>query len=404
MAKATSTDEKLKEKVREQLKQKAMNQGGNGEELGESDFDAIDNPTINVSSRTPAFFSNRLAKTEDVSMFFREMAILIESGYPLLRALTLLANKTSNAHLAGSIERIAIEVEKGSSLAKAMSFIPWYFSPIVVSMVEAGEAGGKLVPVLTNIADDIDASDELSDKVKEALAYPILTFGVALLVFFLILAFVVPTFANVYAENKMELPAITSALVWMSSVLTDFWWLWIPLVGGVIFYIRNKMSINVHAFDGLVLRIPLIRDIVVLGSMAKFASSLMVLLDNGVPIMRSLELSKGSVDNIYLKKIIQKMRDNVEAGKSMSQPLTEISYLPPIMVDMMFVGEESGKLPFVLGQIISTLKLQLNRIVSKLSITLGPVMTLFVGGMVLLITLSLFIPYFDFLSSLGEIR
>lgn len=404
MAKNNETEEQLKKKVKEQLKKKAMNNVGGEGDLQASDFESLETPGFNTARSGSSFFSSKLAKAEDISMFFRELAILIESGYPLLRALTLLANKTSNSHLAGSIERIAFEVEKGGSLAKAMTSIPWYFSPIVISMVEAGEEGGQLVPVLTNIADDYDASDELAEKVKQAIAYPLLTALVAFLVFVLILIFVVPTFAEVYEENQMELPAMTSTLVWLSEIVTDLWWLWIPAIFAVGWYIKNSLASNIHAFDGLILRIPLIKDIIVLGTMARFSSSLRILLENGVPILKSLELSKGAVENIQIKAIIQKMLNNVEEGKSMSQPLTEVHYLPPIMVDMMFVGEESGKLPFVLSQIIKTLKLQLDRIISKMSITLGPIMTIFVGGIVLLITLSLFIPYFNFISSLGTMR
>ncbi|RJO63738.1 MAG: type II secretion system F family protein, partial [Myxococcales bacterium] len=260
------------------------------------------------------------------------------------------------------------------------------------------------VEALNNIADDYDADEELADKMSRAMAYPILTVVIAAAVFFVVLVFVVPTFSRAYEAHSMSLPFVTSILVGLSHFITGYWWLWIPLLALGVYALRRRIVSNVHYFDGLVLRIPVIGPILIMGSLARFASTLKVLLTNGVPILRSLELARGAVNNTVIEDVIRRMEKNVEAGKSLVQPMAEAGFFPPIVVDMLFVGEESAKLPFVLEHVVKTLRLQLERTIGRLSLTLGPVMTLIVGGLVLLISLSLFIPYFDFLSALPDMR
>ncbi len=394
-----STDEQLKAKVKEQLKGKTASKGA-GDDAGSSEaavsaaFEAV----------PPRRIMSRMAKKPDIAMFFRELSILIDAGYPIMRALTLLGNKSTNKHLGGTIEQIAMQVEKGSTFSKALGSFPWYFSPMIVSMVEAGESGGQIAEALNNIAADFESDDELNDKMRRALAYPVLTAGIAVLVFMLVLIFVVPTFAGVYTQHNMELPAITSMLVGLSNIVTGYWWLWIPGLALVVWFLRRRVLENFGMFDRFYLRIPVIKDILILGSMARFSSSLNVLLSNGVPILQSLDLAQGAITNVYLQDVVKRMRNNVEVGRSMVQPMAEEGIFPPILVDMLFVGEESGQVPFVLEKIVHALRIQLDRLTSQLAILLGPIMTLFVGGLVLLITLSLFIPYFSFISSLGEIH
>lgn len=394
------SEDKLKAKVKEQLKKKVTPAEGGEDRLGEDDFAKASAPAAVVPPT--GFRRLRASNLQEVSMFCRELAILLEAGYPLLRALTLLANKTSNRRFAYEVERVARQVEKGGTLAKGLAGSDAYFDSTMVSMIEAGEASGELVPVLTNIADDLDANDELADKIRQAISYPLLTAGIAVLVFLIILIFVIPTFAAVYDKHNMELPTVTALLVGMSTFITGYWWLWMPALalGGWYFWRRSGQS--TQALDGLLIRMPLIGEIIVLGTMARFATSLKVMLSNGVPILQAIQLAKGVVTNRTLRDVVQQMSDNAESGKSMAAPLAKAGYFPPIMVDMLFVGEESGKLPFVLGQIVRSLRMQLDRIISRLSVILGPVMTLVVGVMVLAIILSLFIPYFGFLTEIAE--
>ncbi len=391
-------DEKLKAKVKQQLKERAT-VDAEPTEMPRSVLESMPTSTV----RPPNRFLKRMAKPYEVATFFRELAILVESGYPILRALTLLANKISNRHLADNVEQVAMQVEKGSTMAKAMAAFPWYFSSMIVSMVEAGETGGNLVDSLNSISDDFENDEEINDKMKQALAYPVLTGLISLFVFLAILVFVVPTFGQVYEQHNMDLPASTALLVALSNFVTGFWWIWVPVLAFFGWFIKQKLTANLNAFDGLLLRVPIVGEIIILGSMARFSSGLRVLLNNGVPILQSLELAKGSVTNSVLQDTIHRMALSAESGKSLAQPMAEAGHFPPIMVDMLFVGEESGRLPFVLLQVSRALRLQLDRLTSQMAVTLGPVMTLVVGLMVLVIALSLFVPYFDFLGTLGTV-
>lgn len=404
MVKSKGTEDQLKAKVKQQLKQKAGTQKGAAARKGSASSVSEPNgaPTFTTPEPSSFFFLRPLAKQQDLAMFFRQLSILIDSGYPILRGLTLLGNKNTNRHLAGEIQRIAYDVEKGSSLAKAMNSVPWYFSPTIVAMIEGAEAGGQLPEVLTSIAEDIEANEEMTSKIKQALAYPILTCVVAVAVFLLILLGVVPVFAGLYEKHNMELSLMTTFMVGLSSFLTNYWWLWVPVFFVLGWGAKKRMGGNLHSFDSLMLKIPIVGEILIVGAMARFAGTLKVLLSNGVPMLQSLDLAKGVVSNQVIQNLIQRMRDNAEQGKSLSKPLTEVGFLPPILVDMMIVGEESGKMSSVLGYVVATLRVQLDRTVNKLSVTLGPLMTLIVGVFVLFVILSLFIPYFNFLSIVAE--
>ena len=400
MAKVQDSDEKLKAKVRQQLKER----GVSGEEAPKAETtSAPAEGAASYSPPSPGLFQ-RTAKKPEVAMFFREFSILVESGYPILRALNLLSSKITNRHLADTLGQVALQVEKGSTLSKAMASYPWYFTPMILAMVEAGESGGELVEALNSIADDFESNEDLTDKMVRALSYPLLTAGIAILAFLGILVFTVPTFADVYKKHNMELPTSTALLVALSTILTHYWWLWLPLLVLAGWALWKKFLPNLGALDGLLLRIPVLGEILVLGSMARFSSSLRILLSNGVPLLHSLTLARNTINNRSLAAVVDRMRQSAESGKSLAQPLAESGLFPALMVDMLFVGEESGKLPFVLEQIAKSLRMRLDRITNQLAVTLGPVMTLVVGVLVLLIALSLFVPYFNFISMLGEIK
>ncbi len=399
--KKKSQEDKLKEKIKKQLEEQQVS---TAEEAPKAEEETKESRPGSAPYTQPNRFLTRMAKKKDVAMFFRELAILVEAGYPIMRALTLLANKTTNRHFAGDIDRIAQMVERGNSLGKALANFPWYFPPMTVSMIEAGESSGRLADSLSSIADDFDLDEELSDKIAQAMSYPVLTAIFACLAALVILLFVVPTFADVYEKNNMPLPPLTQLLVWASSTLTDFWWLWLPAIAVGIWAVRKRVLQSIDYFDGVFLKIPLVRDIIILGAMARFTASLNILVSNGVSILQSIELATGVVNNSAIRKVLMRTRDSVERGKSLAEPLAKAGFFPPIMVDMMMVGEESGTLPFVLGQTTKAMRASLEQMIGRFSVILGPILTLVVGVLVLFVTLSLFIPYFDFMLALANIN
>ncbi len=396
-----NNEQALREKVKQKLMEQASQESGVTESVDEAPSEAFDDVIEPEPSRN---FLARKAKSQDISMFFRELAILLETGYPLLRALKLLASKTVNRSLSNELQRVAAQVEAGGTLAKALRQSPKYFTPVTISMIEAAEATGKLKETLTIIAMDLDNDEELTARIRHAMSYPMLTLVFAIAASLVILLFVIPSFAEGYTHSDMELPFTTALLVSFSQFLSNFWWLWLPALIVLVIVVIRLAKANVRLFDSLVLRIPIIGEIVMLGTMMRFSNTLRVLLDSDVPILESLKLARGAVNNSVLKQIINEARANVQKGKSLSQPFSRFKYFPPMLVDMMTVGEESGKLPFVLEHIFFALRIRLNRLINNMTVTLGPIMTMFVGLLVLVVVLMLFIPYFDMLTALSNLR
>ncbi len=396
-----SDEQVLREKVKQKLMEQASQGTGATESVEDSEQETLDEEMLPVASS--GFFA-RKAKSQDISMFFRELSILLETGYPLLRALKLLAGKTVNRSLSNELQRVAAQVESGGTLAKALRLSPNYFTPVTVSMIEAAEASGKLKETLNIIAMDLDNDEELTTKVRHAMSYPVLTLIFAFIASMVILLFVIPSFAEGYSTNDMELPMTTALLVGFSSILSTYWWIWVPALVVIVFVLIRLGKANVQFFDRLLLRVPLIGEIIILGTMMRFSNTLRVLLDSDVPILDSLKLARGAVTNSVIKQVINEARANVQVGKSLSQPFSRFKYFPPMLIDMMTVGEESGKLPFVLEHIFFALRIRLNRLINSMTITLGPIMTMFVGILVLIVVLMLFIPYFDMLTALSNIR
>lgn len=361
--------------------------------------------TEDVAPSAPGLFAKRASRVE-VSSFLREFGVLIEAGYPVIKAVRLLGKNTSNPNLKQTIESIGNQVERGAPLSKSMGRYPWYFDPVVVNIVKASEASGKLDSGLTYIADMVDFDQEIRDKVGHALTYPVILFSTTLMIVVAMLVFIVPLFGKYLKEAGAEFTGTAAFVYKISEILrSPLWLLTFALVGGgVLFGLYRFRKANELQFDMMVGRIPIVGRLMMLASLTRFVNMFHMLAVNGVGILQCLDLAKGALGNAYLRKAINEMHASVESGKSMAEPLKKYTDFPPVAIDMISVAEDSGKLAQVLSSLAKTMKTQLLRSADQITVLLEPIMLLVLGCIAMTVVLTFFLPYFEVLSAVASMK
>ena len=342
----------------------------------------------------PGFFTAKVRR-EEVVNFFQELGVLLDSGYSLLQALQVIGQHTTNGRFAYDIEQIAFHVEKGATFWSALSRHPWLFSTVDVNIIRAGEASGDLIDVIDELVENETRNRDIQETVFGALAYPATLAGVAVVVLILILFLVVPLFArNVEAISQdSPLPFLTGLIVFLSDTLVHWWYLVAILVVAAGYVVHRGLLSHGRVIDRWKLNTPLFGHVIVLGAMTQFVETLNILLRNGIPILESLQLAKGCLNNAYLETAVDRMIQNVEQGKQMADPLRQFHLIPQIAADMISVGEESGRLNEILEQLAKRFRTQLKRLIGRLEIFIEPLMLLLIGCVVLVVILALFLPY-----------
>ena len=346
------------------------------------------------------------AKRSDLAGFLREFSILVGGNYTLSRALEVLSKGISNKDLAASIKKISESVGAGISLSKAMAPYPWYFDTVATSIIKAAEESAKLEEGLEHIANMLEQEVELKAKIGDALAYPLLLLLATGAAFMVLILFVVPTFESYIFEAGGTIEGLSGAVFGFSTfVRVHFGWLWILLLSALITYAfvtwkqRNPLS-----FDIALGKVPIVGSMMLKSSICRFTGNLSMLIQNEVPLTTSLDLCKTIVGNAYLQQAIDEMHVAVTEGKTMGEILQKYDRLPPVVVDMITIGEESGRLEEMLKFLFDFIKADLLRQTSRLSVLLQPLMMAVSGIFLILVLLSFFYPYFDILTSLTKVR
>ncbi len=357
-----------------------------------------------ASSGAPNLFT-RASKLE-VASFMREFGILIGAEYPVVRALKLLSENTSNRNMASTVSQLSGLVTTGTSLSQAMSRHPWYFDLVTINIVRAAEASGRLAEGLDYLADQYEYDQEIRDKVSSAMAYPAVLAVISLSVVLALLIFVIPDFGKYLEEAGGKIEGISSFVFGLSSFVSSpvgipltIILLILPVV--VVYQWRRRDEIGFDTFLG---RIPIFGRIMMLASLTRFVNMMHMLLVNDVKVLQGLDLAKGALGNAYLRRAIFDMHASVQQGKSMAEPLGNYSNFPSIVRDMISVGEESGKLPEMLTYLARSMRLELMRTTDRIMVLLQPFMLVFLGSIVLLTFLVFFVPYFELLSQLARIK
>jgi len=341
-------------------------------------------------------FSDRV-KLKDVAIFSRQFATMINSGLSLLRALYILAEQTESKPLADIVNQVRMDVEKGSSLSQAMTKHPKAFGRLYVSMVRAGEVGGALDSVLMRLADTIEKQVELRRKVKSAMTYPLVVAVLVLTIVTAMLLFVIPMFQSIYSQLGGTLPAPTQLLINISNVCRKFWYLIFAVEGGGAFAFRRWINSEEgrKQWDAVKLKLPIFGKLVRKTALARFSRTLSALVRSGVPILESLDIVAETAGNYVVAKAVRETQAAVKRGDPLSKKLEEHPVFPPMVVQMMAVGEETGALDEMLDKIADFYDQEVEATVDALTSLIEPllivVMGVCVGGMII----SLYLPMFN---------
>ncbi len=335
-----------------------------------------------------------------VTSFLRQLVMLLEAGVTLLRAINTLATRVSNKAFNDILRDVAERIEEGNTLWQSLSNHPRYFNHLFVSIIKAGEASGTLTEIITRLATYREKTALLRRQVKSAMVYPFVVAGASGAVLVLFLVWVLPEFETIFSQFNMELPLITRMALGAAHGLIRFWWLWIVLVAGlvalIIAYGRTPGGrLNIDLWK---LKIPVFGEILTQKVVADFAHTFSTLLNAGISILETLELTKEAVGNAAFSEDLQHVRESIERGEGLEKPLRRSKVVPPIVTDMLATGEESGALDKVSLHMAEIFEKEVETSVNTLKSLIEPVMILGLGLVVLFLTLSFFWPYISIIN------
>ncbi|HTZ39398.1 MAG TPA: type II secretion system F family protein [Syntrophales bacterium] len=336
-------------------------------------------------------------KPKEVVIFSRQFSTMIGAGLPLIQCLDILATQEQNKAFARVIRTIKEDIEGGSTLSDALRKHPRVFDDLFINMIAAGEAGGILDTILNRLATYLEKAMKLKRKVKGAMTYPAVVLGMSIVIVTLLLVKVVPVFQSIFAGMGRELPFITQALINISSFITDNS---LYIVGAIIimivalirFYQTDKGR---YLFDRMILKPPVIGSLMRKVAIAKFTRTLSTLISSGVPILDGLEIVSRTAGNKIVEKALMETRKNISEGKTIAEPLAATTVFPPMVVQMIAVGEATGSLDSMLSKIADFYDDEVEVAVAAMTSMLEPMLMVFLGGLVGGIIVAMYLPIFQ---------
>jgi type IV pilus assembly protein PilC len=345
----------------------------------------------------------RGVSSKRVSIFTRQFSVMLDAGLPLVQCLEILGEQEEDKTFAEIIQGVRTDVESGSSLADAMRKHPKAFNNLYTSMVAAGEAGGILDIILQRLATYIEKVVRLQSQVKSAMVYPITVLVIAAGVVWIILWKVIPVFSQLFAGLGAEMPFLTRVVVAASNFVGRFGWL--VLIALFLIYVAlrryHKTPAGRRVIDSLVLKIPVVGMLVRKIAVARFCRTLATLTSSGVPILEGLEITAKTSGNAIIEDAIMAVRKAVEEGKTISAPLAETKVFPPMVVQMINVGEQTGALDQMLSKIADFYEEEVDTAIAGLMKLLEPVMIVILGGIIGTIVTAMYLPMYAILQKIG---
>jgi type IV pilus assembly protein PilC len=338
-----------------------------------------------------------------LAVFTRQFSVMIDAGLPLVQCLQILGEQQDNKAFQRILLQVREDVESGSSLANAMKKHPQAFNELYVNMVAAGEAGGILDTILQRLATYIEKAARLKAQVKSAMIYPIAVISIAMLVVYIILWKVIPVFGALFTSLGAELPLPTRIVVAMSKFVGRYWWLIIGVIVAGIFALRRYYATEQGrlVIDGLLLKAPILGPVLRKIAVARFCRTLGTLLSAGVPVLESLDITARTSGNAVLERAILEVRKAVEEGKNLADPLKATNQFPPMVVQMISVGEATGAMDTMLGKIAEFYEDEVDTAVAGMMKLIEPIMVFFLGVVVGGIVIAMYLPMFDLISKIG---
>ncbi len=339
-------------------------------------------------------------KTKELVVMTRQLSTLIDAGLPLLRSLNVLITQLKPSKLRDILREIFADIQSGSTFAEGLAKHPKQFDRLYVNMVRAGEVGGMLEVVLQRIATFMERREALKRRVKGALIYPIAVILIATAIVCFLLIKVVPVFADIFKEFGGELPAPTRVLMAAGDVMFYKWWLMLSIVCWIIIGIKvlSKSKTVKRVFDRVILKVPLIGDLITKVSVARFARTLGTLITSGVPILQALKITRDTISNEVVQNAVDMVHESVKEGDTIAAPLDKSKVFPPMVVNMIDVGEETGSLDAMLMKVADIYDNEVEVAVEAMLSLLEPAIIIVLGGIIGFIVVSLYLPIF----TLGE--
>ncbi len=356
-------------------------------------------PGIQIGSIFDRF---KWVSSDDMLLFYIQLSNMINAGITILMSFSTLAKQIENRSLKEAVGSVSRQVESGSTLFQAFSTEPRMFNRLFVNMIKAGEASGKLATVLMRYADFFEKQEDLKQKIKGALFYPIILLCAGVTVTLLIVTFVIPQFAEIYLKAGIKLPIPTLIVYKVGIVIKHYWYLLVALAIGILsgmkYYFKTERG--TFLLDELKLKLPIIGPLYRKVAIARFSRTLATLLGSGVSILESLDIVKEVIGNEVLAQVIANVRKGVEKGERMSETLKISEEFPPDVSQMVSVGEETGALVGMLNKVGDFYDMAVNYAVKKLTTIIEPVFLVIMGVMVGCIMASMLLPMFDMVKTL----
>ena len=340
-----------------------------------------------------------------LQIFSRQFATMIEAGLNVVQALVVLEEQTADLSLAEVVTQLRHDVEAGLLLSEAMKRHPKVFSRLYIAMVEAGEAAGILDLVLDRVALQIEKAEAIRRRVKGAMIYPTMVLTFATFVLIGMLMFLVPIFVRIFAQLNGQLPTLTQAVVHASNGLRSYWYIILPLLFSSPFIFRwwKGTERGRQQWDRFLLRVPMqIGPTVRKVTMARFSRTLSTLVAAGVDIIKALEITGQAAGNYVVQSALEQVREKVHAGAGLSEPLADNDVFPPMVAQMMKIGEESGELEKMLSKVADFYEDEVDAAIASLTSIIEPLMMILVGAVVGVIVISMYLPMFKMLQLVNQ--
>ena len=348
--------------------------------------------------RAPLF--KRRVKLQDLALMFRQMATMVDAGLPIIATLEIVRKQSTNLQLAQALEHTKYRVEAGSSLSEALTDFPEIFTSLHCQMIRVAEEAGLLGVILNRLAEIVEHEQETRERIKSATRYPKIVVGALVTAFVILMTFVVPKFANMYARFNVELPLPTRIMVGLNHVFQEYWWALILTAAFLFVGFKTILRTEQGRFrwDTMRLRVYIFGDLMLKIAMSRFSRLLSMMVKSGVPIIQTLENVAGTMDNVVLEQTVHLIRNAIMEGKSLAEPMEVSRYFPDMVVNMVAVGEQTGQLDDLLAKVADYYDREVDYTIRNLSAMLEPVLLLVLAVVVLFFALAIFLPMWNLMS------
>lgn len=342
-------------------------------------------------------------KSKDMVIFTRQLSTMVSAGVPLTRALATMQGQTENKYFKSVISGVMKDVEGGIALGDSFEKYPTVFSEVYVNMVKAGEAGGILDEILKRLAAQVEQDASMRKKIKSAMTYPVVILGITVIAFFGIMIFVIPKIGKILKDlggEDAELPVYTQAMLTVSDFMRSNAVIIFIVIAIAVFFLRRyiRTPVGKYKFHAILLRTPLIKTIISKIAVARFARTFAALMSAGVGVLDALDITGGAIGNKVIEAELKDAAKAVKNGKQLSEPLNESKHFPPIVAQMLAIGEETGQIDTILIKVADFYEEEVENTIEALSSIIEPLMIVVLGGMVGLIAVSVMGP----ISSLSQ--